>query len=526
MFRPPDHQHKLGEAKTILSFYKSIPVLGLAFGIAGGLTLVLTLSSRAEREASSDLSRLLQQAAQLQQKLELIESEVVKLQQESAAAPRGDAASLVEAEALASRGDIIGAIAILLPQIQKGRASSTQDEIRLFLGKLMVDARMDTEAISVLKPLIERTNPRDPAASMANYHLLRLHYRNKDYTNAVAAFKRIQGRLPATEQGQAMYLAGNSYLKIKDFLEAVKVLDPIPPASDLYPFALYSSGLAYLSIGDAFSSTRLQFQKLMDLDHKGDRTVGQLIEKTHVTLGFLFINQKRFQEALVEFVKVPPSSTYADQVRFGLGWAYIGMGDCVKAIVMFEDLVREYPASPYARESWRNIGACYSKLNAHGKAVESYRNALKVYSHHRQVLTTISEQIKIGNIVDLIHAAPRASARGVSGMPPSADPVKWIWRDLLAHGEVIALVDIYEDIRRFEQSIGGRAQAMGGAMADPALKERLRQVQVLRQEVEQLLRRILMELVEDYARQVNELALQANIGIAKGLSLVVENAAR
>jgi tetratricopeptide (TPR) repeat protein len=492
------------------------------WGIGAAFLVTVSLPAKGEsQDAPATVPiRWSTEKIQLLKKSQLLKNEVIKLEQQATVLPGNDVAVLTTAQVLSSKGETLKAIALLQSQLQKGSAAPVQDELRLLLGRLLVDEHLDADALQVLDPLARRQNS-ELQAALANEQLLRLHYRNENYSHAVSAFLKIRNRLPPPELAQAMYKAGNSYMQLKEFLKAVEVLDRVPPQSEMYPFAVYSSGLSYLSIGDSFSSTQLRFQKLLDLDLGEDRTLHQLIEKTHATLGYLFIEQKRFTEALIEFGRVPETSPYADQARFGLGWTYIGMGECVRAIVAFDDLIQTYPYSRYSLEAWLNIGACYSKLNAYNKAAERYRQALEAYSRHRQMLKTVTDQIRSGTVKDWMDRS--AAAPAPSGGSAPADPTGWIWRDLMAQRETIELAELYRDLERLGNHLGSKAQSG----ASEALRARWKTVgaqpAVLQKELEKILRQTLEGRIGQDLQQLQELGLQANIGVAKSLSSQAQN---
>jgi TolA-binding protein len=492
----------------------------------------------AELAAAATAAKSAQERAQARQKLAQLKSEVVKAYEQSLGRPI-EAAALRSAKAAAAGGDTLAAIATLTPLV-RAPGAQVQDETRLFLGRLLVDWGMEAEAVQLLRPLAERATPQDPVPPLASYQLLRLYYDKGDYANAAAAFLRTRERLPLEDLTHALYLAGNSYLRLKDFNKAVAVLDRVPPASPYYAFALYSSGLGYLSLGDAYSSTLLRFHALTELQPKADPTVRQLIDKTHVTVGYSYIDQKRFQEAIAEFTQVPDSSLYADQARFGLGWTYLGMGECVKAIVIFEQLTRSYPVSPYAREGWLNVGSCYSMLNAYNKSIDSYRDALTAYSEHRQALRAVIEQVRRQNVAAWLDGKPAPTNERVAPFPAPAAASSTaaapaprqeaadtrIWKDLLSSREVMELLDLYRDARALEQAMQGKAAALASTPVGPAWTIRQSQLEALRRQIEDLARATAVAQLESSVQRVDELALHANIGIAKSLSILVDNAGK
>ena len=74
------------------------------------------------------------------------------------------------------------------------------------------------------------------------------------------------------------------------------------------------------------------------------------------------------------------------------------LGEYVKAIVAFQDLIERMPKSPYADEAGLWIGHCYANLKAYSSAVVSYRKALEAAS--QQVASTLQQIERIRQLED------------------------------------------------------------------------------------------------------------------------------
>lgn len=448
-----------------------------------------------------------------------------------------EAAAMQAAEQSTASGDLIEAAAILLPFFSPSQTTGS-DASRLALGRSLVDLGASDEAIRILKPLATRPSARDTTVAMANFHLLKLAYEYGAWREATAYFTKSRDQLPADELIQALYWGGNSYLRIDEFMKAVEALDRIPEQSPLYPFALYSSGLAYLSMGDAYSSTLLRLQALIRLGSTAPSPVPELIDKTRVTLGYLFVDQKRYAEAVDLFSKISEKSVYADQSLFGLGWAYVGMGECIKAIVMFEALIQKFPESPYAREAWLSVGSCYSTLNAYNRAIDKYRDALSSYLLQRKLIRQISDQVqstpvdKWGALIQPVSSSERPEPLSAPFKPPTETDLSVapppgtadrIWVELLVAPPVTGAMNLLKDVRRFEQAVAAK-QRMDGS--SEAWKVHVKVINVLRSEIESHVRKTAVGQLDIELQRVEEMAMHANIGIAKNLGILVENADR
>jgi tetratricopeptide (TPR) repeat protein len=396
------------------------------------------------------------------------------------------------------------------------------EEMRLQLANRLSEANLSSQAEPILKDLAIQSR-RPPIAAEAWFRLERLYYRQGDYPQALGAFFKIPMNKTWPFREEATYLAGNSYLYLKDNLKAIDLLSKIGEGSDYYPFAVYSSGLAYLNLGDAWSSTQLQFQKLIALNPKEDPVLQELINKTRVTLGFFFMDQKRYPEAVAVFEAIPPQSRYRAQARFGLGKAFMGMEDCVKAIVVFKDLIVQAASQSDALEAHLQIGSCYSKLSAYHRAVDSYQDALKAYSERAGSLKKLVQEIKTRNLEDwMIKSGTEKSADGA--------PFVFLTPSLAREPGFTELVNVYaewfrlheemaEDVRR-DGNLAGRKMEQG---TGPDLGPLHMKMQELGQDLDKLLRASATHQISSQLAQIDELALRANLGIAKNMTFMQDH---
>jgi tetratricopeptide (TPR) repeat protein len=494
--------------------------LGIFVGFLGGF-LVMDSSATAIR-AETPVTSLEQQITQVQSKLTLIKMDIIHQYQSndnvserpnrsSLRSTSPDSGSIVHGRETQADGDgdsknvvaNLEEIGVLMKRMETGGDPASIDEMRLLLADRLMRANLFSQAEQTLKDVVIQAH-RAPIAAEGWFQLERLYYRKGDYPQALGAFLKIPMSKTLPLREEATYLAGNSYLYLKDYLKAIDLFSKIGEGSDYYPFAVYSSGLAYLNLGDAWSSTQLQFQKLIALKPEEDPVLRELINKTRLTLGFIFMDQKRYPEALSVFETIPPQSRYRMQARFGIGKAFMGMEDCVKAIVVFKELIDQAPAQSYALEAHLQIGTCYSKLSAYHRAVDSYQDALKAYSDRSESLKKLTQQIQTTNLENL----------------PS----------LTKETEFPEAMNVYADWFRLNKEIGdevqrGRNPALhkteGGTIPD--FKSLQTKMQGVRQDMIKLLRASATHHLSSQLAQIDELALRANMGIAKNMTFMQDH---
>ncbi|HEY4484991.1 MAG TPA: tetratricopeptide repeat protein, partial [Nitrospiria bacterium] len=373
----------------------------------------------------------------------------------------------------------------------------------------LLQAGLVPQAERTLKDLAVRAR-RGPMADEAWFRLERLYYQSGDYQQALGAFSKISERPAEPIRPEALYLAGNSYLRLNDDRKAIDLLDRVGGGNESYPFALYSSGLARLRLKETGHSMPGPFRKLMAIHPGEDPVLRELIHKTRVTVGFFLNDQKRYPEAIALFETVPPKSVYRIPARFGIGISYLGMEECVKAVVVFGELIEQAPTDPYALEARLYVGTCYAKLNAYHKAMERYLDALAAYSARKENLKKLAERIqKLG-----------AASTGADLIP--AD----LRRELAIDRDFPELVEVYDDwFRLYGQisRIDPETQGRKAPAAGPDLKTMRDRTQEVRRELDGLLRTAMTDQVSARMERIDELVRRANIGITKNMILVQDH---
>lgn len=244
-------------------------------------------------------------------------------------------------------------------------------------------AGMPKHVIALMTPYTKQEGTRESLEGW--FYLEKAAYDSKQYYDVINAFTRLTPKLRSSLYHEALYLAGNSYLQRKQYERAFTTLNQIPHYSEFYPFAQYSMGLAYLNFGDVYSAVE-SFRRLTGLDVKGNPALQRLIDKAHLTVGYEFLHQKRYTDAIGQFALVPPASALFDQALFGIAWGYFKLEEFVKAAVVFKDLRQRFPDSPYSQEALVALGYAYSRLQAFKLSIDQFRLALDSVTMQAQAL--------------------------------------------------------------------------------------------------------------------------------------------
>jgi hypothetical protein len=276
-------------------------------------------------------------------------------------------------ELAAAEGRPLEALAWYALAQQRGMSRTNHVSVPFRMADAYLAADMPNHVITLLTPYTAQDGARE--ALEAWFYLEKAAYESQRFRDAVNAFVRLTPKLRVSLYHEALYLAGNSYLQLKEYERAFTTLNQIPRYSEYYPFGQYSMGLAYLNFGDVYSAVE-SFRRLASMEVHGDPVLSRLIDKAHLTVGYEFLHQKRYLDAIGQFALVPQTSPLFDQALFGIGWGYFKLEEYVKSAVVFKDLRQRFPDSPYSQEALVALGYAYSRLQAFKLSIDQFRLAL------------------------------------------------------------------------------------------------------------------------------------------------------
>jgi hypothetical protein len=266
---------------------------------------------------------------------------------------------------------------------QRGLSHEELVALQFRMADAYLAAGMPSHVIALMTPYTRQEGTRESLEGW--FYLEKAAYDSQRYQDAINAFTRLTPTLRIPLYHEALYLAGNSYLQLKEYERAFTTLNQIPRYSEFYPFAQYSMGLAYLNFGDVYSAVE-SFRRLAGMDVRGNPALLRLIDKAHLTVGYEYLHQKRYTDAIGQFALVPPASALFDQALFGIAWGYFKLEEFVKAAVVFKDLRQRFPDSPYSQEALVALGYAYSRLQAFKLSIDQFRLALDSVTMQAQAL--------------------------------------------------------------------------------------------------------------------------------------------
>jgi peroxiredoxin/Flp pilus assembly protein TadD len=110
--------------------------------------------------------------------------------------------------------------------------------------------------------------------------------------------------------------------------------------------------------------------------------------KSHILLGFLYLEMKEPDSALEAFNKALELDTHSNDAKTGLGGALIMKGELDKAI---EVLNEASVANPYAQMTYYELGKAYELKGEKDKSIKMYKKAIEKIIHKQILPSSISK---------------------------------------------------------------------------------------------------------------------------------------
>ena len=110
--------------------------------------------------------------------------------------------------------------------------------------------------------------------------------------------------------------------------------------------------------------------------------------KSHILLGFLYLEQEDPDNALATFNKALELDSHSNDAKTGLGGALIMKGILDKAIEILEEAA---VTNPYAQMTYYELGKAYELKGEKDKSIEMYKKAIEKIIHKQILPTSISK---------------------------------------------------------------------------------------------------------------------------------------
>ena len=239
-------------------------------------------------------------------------------------------------------------------------------------------------------------------------------YQMGDYITAgkyLTQFKTMKGAANLSEYALANYDLGYIYYQKPDYEAAIGSFKRFIAAADYDQDDLKTD--AYIRIGDCFFMDRsysyaIKYYELAA--RTGKRNADYAVYQQGLCYGAKGkVNQK--VAILNDLLQDYPSTPYYEQALFEIGNTYLVHGDKRSAIANFNRLIKERPRSSYTRQAMMKVGMIYYNNNQYDQALTNLKNLVASYPNtdeSREALSIIRsiymEQNKLDEYFGYVNA--------------------------------------------------------------------------------------------------------------------------
>lgn len=217
------------------------------------------------------------------------------------------------------------------------------------------------------------------AVPHADLGLMRIAYRDDNAAVVSSQFDLLnKPDVPDTLKFHAYYLMAQSYMKQKQYAQAIQLFSLIPETHPEYPFAQHSLAIAYVltyNMEEALSSLGNCIEAKVQTNAQRE-----IINRSYVFLGYMFYEQLALSKAVTALRMVSRQSYYFEDALVGMCWTALRArqwNDCISNGQLLQKTSDKIP------------------LQCEGMLIEAYAHLmLKEYGPALSVLTTASDKAK------------------------------------------------------------------------------------------------------------------------------------
>ncbi|MDR1526602.1 MAG: tetratricopeptide repeat protein [Dysgonamonadaceae bacterium] len=213
------------------------------------------------------------------------------------------------------------------------------------------------------------------------YYLGTLDFTNGQYDAAINRFTQAiaTGNYAVPEKQQAVYWRGESYYRKGDYAQAAQdyraFLNTGFTGGDWEASACYNLGYCAFKQSD-YTQAETYFRTFIDKE----KTNTNALADGYARLGDCYFHNRRFKEAENAYDRaVTAGPATGDYALFQKGYVMGLQKNYPGKIIQMEQLIREYPQSPYVPDAMYEKGRAHVLSNHFPPAIETFRQLQKDY---------------------------------------------------------------------------------------------------------------------------------------------------
>ena len=335
---------------------------------------------------------------------------------------------------------------------QQKRLPHHAREAQLLLGGLDLSYGLRTDADDIFQRLLTKDTTREEVRNRAWYYLAKISWQRGDTERALKALAQVQGKMSANARGDAAHLYSLALLKLGRNEEAVKVLQQAHADATWTPYLTYNLGVAQMR-SHRPAAGAAQLERVGELNGSSEE-LRLLRDKANLALGYSYLQQGEADKSRQALERVRLVGPLSNKALLGTGWADTEAKAYGRALVPWTELVARDVTDPAVQEALLAVPYAMTKLELHGRAVESYQRAITTLNEEHDKLDESINAIRGGELVRALQEQPPGPDSGwlqpavVTGTPALRYQVQ-----LLAAHDFQEAIKNYHDLQAFRENL-------------------------------------------------------------------------
>ncbi len=309
--------------------------------------------------------------------------------------------------------DDLTALNHLLAARSLGRLRHHEADADLLIGGLYLSYGLHEKAARIFSRLLDDNT--DPAVrDRAWFYLGKVRYQRGLYADAEQAFGHVGDDLPDRLAAEFRLLRAQSLMGMGQYDAAARVLDRWHGPDDWTAYARFNLGVAWIRSGRFAEGVRI-------LDRVGRMgnpapELRDLRDKANLALGYAWLQNKQPAAAREVLQRVRLNGPFSNKALLGVGWADALQQEYRTALVPWLELRDRDLLDGAVQESLLAVPYALDRMQAHGSAVDSYRDALEAFDAEIGQLDAVMQRVRSGELVANLMSRD------------SSDTGRWYWQ--------------------------------------------------------------------------------------------------
>lgn len=356
--------------------------------------------------------------------------------------------------------DYFTSLTHLLAARAQDRVSHHAAEAELLLGGLYLSYGQHEAAGAIFARLLN-SDVTDDVRNRAWFYLAKIRYQRGYLDEAAQALGSMNGPVAEPLEAERQLLHAQVLLSAGRYDEAVDLLNRWQGPEQWTGYAKFNLGVALVRVGRLEEGARL-------LDEVGMLRVASeelmaLRDKANLALGYARLQNAEPALARPVLQRVRLEGAFSNKALLGAGWADSAEQRYRRALVPWLALSQRDLLDPAAQEALLAIPYAFARLEANGRAVDHYREAIDAFHAETGRLDQSIAGIRKGRLVEALLAQEK-----------TGDETGWFWRldelpdaresrylyHLMAKHEFQEGLKGYRDLRQMDRNLAGWADSI------------------------------------------------------------------